>query len=225
MKKLFVLALSLLLGVATQAQERISVKSFLKKSDTDTTTYILKGVVDYIRNPSTGNLYIKDGTGRVLLYGLQDTVGGTRRFYELQILEGDTLEVVGRRTRYDQKTIEMNHGHLLYHGKSRTHDATIAQRMAERHPSFKNGDVETFIAWVAAHVKYPAGCTAEGTVKVKFVVGRDGGVQEMEIVQSVDPLLDAEALRVVRSSPKWRPAKLNGNPVRTTYTIPIIFSR
>ena len=225
MKKLFALALSLLLGLSLGAQERISVKSFLKKSDTDTTTYILKGVVDYIRNPSNGNLYLKDRTGRVLLYGMRDTVGGKRSFYELGILVGDTLEVMGKRTVYNQQTIEMKNARLVYHGKSRTHDATMAQRAAERHPSFKNGDVNTFIAWVATHVKYPAGCTAEGTVKVKFVVGRDGGVQETEIVQSVDPLLDAEALRVVRSSPKWRPAKLNGNPVRTTYTIPIIFSR
>ena len=226
MKKFLLLTAVLLLSVvAAQAQTRKTVREFLKMADTDTTTCILRGVVDNIRNPSTGNLYLKDRTGRVLLYGVKDSIGGTRSFYQLGILVGDTLEVVGRRTRYNQTTIEMSGGHVRYHGKSRTHDAVMAQRAAERYPSFKNGDLDTFIQWVAAHVRYPAGTTAEGTVMVKFVVGRDGGVQEFELIKGVDPLLDAEALRVVRSSPKWRPAKLNGNPVRTTFTIPVEFKR
>ncbi len=62
-----------------------------------------------------------------------------------------------------------------------------------------------------------------GTVTVKFVVGTNGGVQEVEVIKGLLPALDQEAVRVIKSSPKWKPAMKDGHPVRMTYTIPVAF--
>ena len=61
------------------------------------------------------------------------------------------------------------------------------------------------------------------TVNRTMVVERDGSVAEAKVVKSVYPSLDEEALRVVSGMPKWIPGKLNGESVRTKYTIPITF--
>ena len=61
------------------------------------------------------------------------------------------------------------------------------------------------------------------TVTVRFVVGRNGGVQEVQVTKRVVPALDLEAERVVKSSPKWKPALSDGQPVRMPYTIEVKF--
>lgn len=63
----------------------------------------------------------------------------------------------------------------------------------------------------------------EGRVIITFVVDGDSTINEVEIIQRVHPLLDAEALRVVKAMPKWEPATKSGVPVRVKYTIPISF--
>lgn len=94
-------------------------------------------------------------------------------------------------------------------------------------PTFKGGTPVDFAYWVAGRLKYPEDAKTngiEGMVKVKFVVGKKGKIEEAYIEQGVHPLLDAEALRVVMKSPKWKPAKKNGSPVKVSYTIPVVFS-
>ena len=58
---------------------------------------------------------------------------------------------------------------------------------------------------------------------VCFVVDKDGTVSDAHVHQSVHPLLDEEALRVVMKSPKWKPAKKDGEPVKVSYTMPVMF--
>ena len=62
-----------------------------------------------------------------------------------------------------------------------------------------------------------------GTVTVNFVVGRNGGVQEVQVYKSSNPALNDEALRVVRSSPRWKPAVADGAPVRIPYRVEVVF--
>ena len=62
-----------------------------------------------------------------------------------------------------------------------------------------------------------------GRVIVEFVIETDGLVSNVKIIRGVDPVLDAEALRVIRASPKWTPAKIRDNPVRVKYVFPVIF--
>ena len=58
---------------------------------------------------------------------------------------------------------------------------------------------------------------------VQFVVGRDGSISGAKVVKSVDPSLDKEAIRVVKSMPKWIPGKQNGQSVNVKYTLPVTF--
>ena len=58
---------------------------------------------------------------------------------------------------------------------------------------------------------------------MKFVVGTNGGIQEVEVEKGVFPSLDAEAVRVIKSSPKWKPGIKDGKPIRVTYHHPVIF--
>jgi protein TonB len=93
-------------------------------------------------------------------------------------------------------------------------------------PKFLGKDVNAFRIWVTKHLKYPR-IAAEnrimGTVHIRFVIESDGSVGQVEVIRSVDPSLDAEAVRVVSSSPHWTPGKQRGKPVRVAYTIPITF--
>ncbi|NOY36140.1 MAG: energy transducer TonB [Chlorobi bacterium] len=98
--------------------------------------------------------------------------------------------------------------------------------IVEDMPTFQGGDVNKFRAWVANHLQYPeiaAENGISGRVFVRFVVEPDGRVDKVEVIRGVDPALDAEAVRVVKSSPKWSPGKQRGKPVRVAYTFPIVF--
>ncbi len=98
--------------------------------------------------------------------------------------------------------------------------------IVEDMPSFMGKDVNAFREWVAKRLKYPeiaAENGISGRVFVRFVVEPDGRVDNVQVVRGVDPALDAEAIRVVKSSPRWSPGKQRGKAVRVAYTIPIVF--
>lgn len=95
-------------------------------------------------------------------------------------------------------------------------------------PAFLNStDPGQFLTkWVYPYLKYPAQAVREGiqgTVQVSFVIDKDGKVTDVEVVKSVDPLLDEEAVKVVSASPKWRPARVNGQKVSCSMTVPVEF--
>lgn len=93
------------------------------------------------------------------------------------------------------------------------------------------GGNEEMIKFLSENVKYPEdvllanekGANIHGRVYVKFVVEKDGSISDVEVVRSVHPSLDAEAVRVVKLMPKWKPAEYRGKPVRTKFTLPISF--
>ena len=96
----------------------------------------------------------------------------------------------------------------------------------QRYPTFRGGSPNKFAHWVTAHLVYPRDAKKkglQGTVKVNFVVDIDGRVKDVEVLESVCASLDAEAVRVVSSSPKWKCAIVDGEPARVIYTIPVIF--
>ena len=96
----------------------------------------------------------------------------------------------------------------------------------EETPKFKGEGIEAFSFWVSPTIKYPPKAKKQiiqGTVLVRFTINTKGKVINAYIEDSSHPLLDAEALRVVRKSPKWAPAKINGQHVMVSYTIPVIF--
>ena len=80
--------------------------------------------------------------------------------------------------------------------------------------------------WLADNVKYPKKCLKkkiEGRVAVSFIVEKDGSITEVKTIKSPHPLLSKEAERVVKAMPKWKPGQFNNEPVRTRYTLPIVF--
>lgn len=96
---------------------------------------------------------------------------------------------------------------------------------AEVMPEYPGGQV-ALMRYIAQNVKYPKSAQENGTqgiVVVQFVVDADGSVTNAHVITSVDPYLDEEALRVIKSMPRWTPGKLNGKPVRVKYTTPIKF--
>ena len=98
--------------------------------------------------------------------------------------------------------------------------------VVEEMPEFPGG-VKALRQYLAATVKYPKIAQEkgiQGKVYVTFVVNKDGSVLNTKIARGVDPLLDAEALRVVSSLPKWNPGKQKGQAVAVQYTVPINFA-
>ena len=222
------LTLAVCLPAASQGVRK-TMDEFNKMSRNDTTLVELHGVVSKMGSNPRGVLYLQDETGEAYIYGLVDGREGSNvSFPQMEIVQGDTLTVYGRRTVYNGTTIEMAGGHLVRKANGPRHAEILESTAAlDRYPTFKGKDANAFSPWVTARLRYPKEAEQariEGTVVVKFVVGTNGGVQEVEVVEGVHPAIDAEAVRVIKSSPKWKPGMKDGKPVRVTYTYPVIFA-
>ena len=219
MKKLLLL-LALVPAVCLAQPRQLSVKEFLKLQASDTTSYLVQGVVAKVRSTTSGSFYLEDRTGTLLVYGLKDPAQPGVNFGQLDIVKGDTLTVMGRFTIYGGSTLEMKDGRLVRKADGPDHNLSFYDRL-ERKPSFKGKEgadgLEAFKAWVQKNLKKAAD-GATGTVEVRFVVGRNGGIQEVQAIKGGTPAMRAEAVRVVQSAPKWKPAISDGSPVRMPYT-------
>ena len=97
--------------------------------------------------------------------------------------------------------------------------------IVEELPQFPGG-MEELMKYLATKVKYPKSAQTEGIegrVLVSFVVEKDGSITHSKVVNSASPELDAEALRVVKSMPRWTPGKEKGEVVRVKFNVPILF--
>ena len=93
-------------------------------------------------------------------------------------------------------------------------------------PTFNGGTANEFSKWVNENLKYPQAAKdagIQGRVVLQFTVYPDGSVRDTKVLRGVNPDLDAEALRVVSASPDWTPGYVKGEPVKVTYTFPVIF--
>lgn len=97
--------------------------------------------------------------------------------------------------------------------------------VVEQNPVFPGGEA-ALLKYVAEHIRYPAMAqenNIQGRVVVQFVVTKTGSIGQVKVVRSKDPDLDREAVRVVKSLPKFTPGKMNGHAVNVWYTLPINF--
>ncbi|MBO7050049.1 MAG: energy transducer TonB [Bacteroidaceae bacterium] len=97
--------------------------------------------------------------------------------------------------------------------------------VVEDQPEFPGGTA-ALLEYLRKNIKYPAICrenNIQGRVLVTFIVNKDGAIVEPEVVKSVNPSLDKEALRVIAGMPKWKPGSQRGKPVRVKYTVPVNF--
>lgn len=98
-------------------------------------------------------------------------------------------------------------------------------KVVEQMPTFPGGDA-ALMSWLSKNIKYPAIAEengVQGRVIVRFVVGKDGSISQANVVRSVDPSLDKEAIRVVKAMPHWIPGKQNGAAVPVWFTLPVTF--
>ena len=97
--------------------------------------------------------------------------------------------------------------------------------VVEQMPMFPGGDA-ALMGYLRDNMHYPTVAAengVQGRVVVGFVVERDGSITDVNVLRSVDPSLDREAMRVVKAMPKWTPGKQNGSAVRVKYQVPVTF--
>ena len=98
--------------------------------------------------------------------------------------------------------------------------------VVERMPQFPGG-VAAQVEYFKKNLRYPAEAKKAGTqgrVVVQFFVNKDGSISNVKVLRGVDPALDAEAIRLVNSMPKWKPGMQKGKAVTVKYTVPVLFS-
>ena len=105
-------------------------------------------------------------------------------------------------------------------------EEAIPFQLVEEKPSFNGADANEFSKWVNSRLVYPEIAKengVQGRVTLQFTVNADGTVSNVKVLRGVDSSLDKEAVRVVSSSPKWKPGKQRDRAVKVTYTFPVIF--
>ena len=104
-------------------------------------------------------------------------------------------------------------------------NAIVDPRVCEQMPQFPGGE-DALYKFIRLNLKYPVSePQLQGKVICRFIVNADGSVSNPEIIRSLDPEYDKEAIRIVSSFPKFIPGKQNGKNVRIYYTLPIPFKQ
>ncbi len=97
--------------------------------------------------------------------------------------------------------------------------------VVDKQPEFPGGINELY-RFLNKKIKYPLSAKEsgiQGRVVCQFIINQDGSIDDIVVIKSVDPDLDLEAIRVIKTMPKWKPGKINGETVRVKYTLPILF--
>lgn len=177
-------------------------------------------------SPIVGAVILVDGTKK-------GTVTDREGKFQIEVSMGDkiTASYVG----YESKTIgvskvysESSKSGVYYiglHKESGEDNSEKIYDVVDQMPEFSNGHAALF-EYLSKSIRYPEEArkkSVQGRVIATFVVEKDGSISNARVVKSVDPLLDAEALRVVNAMPSWNPGKQNGEAVRVKYTVPVAF--
>ena len=104
-------------------------------------------------------------------------------------------------------------------------DEEVSIAIVEEVPTFEGG-IDNFYTYISQNLTYPLEAKRrgeQGRIIIKCIVEKDGSLSNFEIIESVSPSCDAEAIRVTKNSPKWIPAKKNGKPVRVSISFPLVF--
>lgn len=190
----------------------------------DTKIYTVRGVVKdkEKKDPIVGAVIRVNGSKK-------GTVTDRNGEFSLKAKKGDRIEVmyVG----YASGTIVINDPQTKYDLRlqkdgsdaSNTNDKTFD--VVEQMPEFPGGQI-AMLNFLNKNIRYPEAAHKagiQGRVVATFVVEKDGSISNAKVMRSIDPLLDAEALRVISSMPNWIPGKQDGKPVAVKYTVPVSF--
>ena len=172
---------------------------------------------------STGNVTVTNGNGHYIIYSENFKSIAGEGLLSNDVREGEWHGQLNDSISYicNYKNGVGQNG-ISYDKKGRKYPFTSA----EIEPKYKGG-IENFYKFLMQNVHYPKVAKenyVQGKVFITFVVDRDGSLINISLVRGIGSGCDEEALRVIRSSPKWIPGYLYGLPVRVQYTVPISFS-
>ena len=142
---------------------------------------------------------------------------------EIKIVENDSkLDEVQVETTEDlDQLVAIKHVDVIIKEPEEEEVFTIVETM----PKFPGGET-ALRKFLADNIRYPTLAQEngiQGKVVIEFIIGKDGGVYDIQVSRSVEASLDKEALRVVNLMPKWIPGKKNGKTVKVKYFLPIMF--
>ena len=196
----------------------------------DDKKFIAKGVVyDYDKaqpTPIVGAVILVEGTKK-------GAVTDREGKFQIEVSMGDkiTASYVG----YESKTIgvskiysESSKSNEYYIGLNKETEADEPEKVydvVEQMPAYP-GSPSALYEFLSKSIQYPEEAEKagkQGRVIATFVVEKDGSITNARVVKALDPLLDAEALRVINAMPKWNPGMQNGVAVRCKYTVPVTF--
>jgi len=169
---------------------------------------------------------------------LADKSGGWRGFVRPKLLLGSLILLMSSEQVYgqNQKTenekkdptksnsIKVNKKDSIQSKERDEH--ILCYLVLEKVPAYPGGD-DKLVEYLSKNIIYPKEAVAkkiQGRVICKFMVNEDGSITNIEVIRSVDPLLDAEAIRVIKTLPKFVPGTQHDKPVGVYFTLPITFS-
>lgn len=154
--------------------------------------------------------------------------GTTYGFDELYAMQrGETVDTIEMHIVLEPSNATL-YGSIMpipYYSKDNEKDDVTIYNAVEQMPKFPGGEA-ALMKYINSHINYPPAAAmnkVQGNVIVQFVVNKDGSIGEVKVVRSVDKDLDREAIRVIKSLPKFTPGRQNGKAVNVWYTIPVPF--
>jgi len=166
------------------------------------------------------------GASVVVKGGKEETITDRKGAFSLEVPANAILRCSyqGRESQEVLAADMTNNTHLSLSSKSREMNEQVFT-VVEKMPSFPGGDAE-LLKYIATNIKYPKESQdngEQGRVICSFIVGRDGSVNNPEVLRGVTPLLNEEAVRVINTMPRWNPGMQRGKAVAVKYTVPITF--
>ena len=166
------------------------------------------------------------GASVVVKGGKERTITDKKGAFSLEVAANAILRCSyqGRESQEVLAADMTNNTHLSLSSKSREMNEQVFT-VVEKMPSFPGGDAE-LLKYIATNIKYPKESQdngEQGRVICSFIVGRDGSVNNPEVLRGVTPLLNEEAVRVINTMPRWNPGMQRGKAVAVKYTVPITF--
>ena len=166
------------------------------------------------------------GASVVVKDGKEGTITDRKGAFSLEVPANAILRCSyqGRESQEVLAADMTNNIHLSLSSKSREMNEQVFT-VVEKMPSFPGGDAE-LLKYIATNIKYPKESQdngEQGRVICSFIVGRDGSVNNPEVLRGVTPLLNEEAVRVINTMPRWNPGMQRGKAVAVKYTVPITF--
>lgn len=182
-----------------------------------------------VANATLGAVILSDGTSREI--SIPNTKTGSDGRFSFKAIEGittitiDNKDISASMNIRNQDRLNLR---IVLFSKATTQNIEgnmEAFDVVEKMPVFPGGQT-ALMEYIGKNLRYPAKAQQEkiqGRVIAGFVVEKDGSISEPTIMRSVSPELDAEAIRILSSMPKWTPGTQGGKEVRVRYTVPIHF--